>query len=60
VFIAPVNTLADVLAFDQPAARGYSQPPRLPGDPLDRRVRKLTWQLVAQRTKTAYEIALHA
>ncbi|HEY7295069.1 MAG TPA: CoA transferase [Dehalococcoidia bacterium] len=29
VFIAPVNTLADVLAFDQLAARGYWQPLRL-------------------------------
>lgn len=31
VFIAPVNTLADVLAFDHLQARGYWQPLRLPG-----------------------------
>ncbi|HZQ37315.1 MAG TPA: CoA transferase, partial [Dehalococcoidia bacterium] len=30
VFIAPVNTLADVLAFDHLQARGYWQPLRLP------------------------------
>ncbi len=30
VFIAPVNTLADVLAFDHLRARGYWQPLRLP------------------------------
>ncbi|HLZ72769.1 MAG TPA: CoA transferase [Dehalococcoidia bacterium] len=30
VFIAPVNTLAEVMAFDQLEARGYWQPMRLP------------------------------
>jgi len=51
---------ADPASIRQAVLRALERPPREPGDPLDRRVRKLTWQLVAQRTKTAYEIALHA
>ena len=38
--------------------RAFRRPPRRRGDSLDVRVRTITWQLAAERTKEAYEIAL--
>lgn len=49
---------ADPESIRAAVLRALRRPPRAPGDSLDRRVRALTWQLAAERTKQAYEIAL--